>query len=134
MTGCIKTISDGQHINEGPVGTGVEQDFGRTVVMECGPEQNINLLISENRVQPYDTRIWRRHGIVPEEQNILVLKSQNHFRGSYNSFAKDILIVDTPGLGAISPDRFKYQNVGNPFYPKFDVPTDELSWRSEPRE
>lgn len=114
LTGKVRTISDGIFIHKGPMNTGTFGYLGRTVVFSC---QGIDILLTENRVQPYDREVFRRNGITPEEKKIIVVKSSAHFRADYESIAKEIIEVGTPGL--LSPDLtlFDFKKIPRPFYP-----------------
>jgi microcystin degradation protein MlrC len=78
----------------------------------------VDVVVCERRVpSPYDTRVLRSQGIVPEACKIIVVKSWVHFRGSFEPIASRIIEVDTPGLTTAEFNRFAYRNVPRPLWP-----------------
>lgn len=66
IDGYVAAITDGEFVNTGPMGTGSENHLGRTVHLRCGADDGLNILVTENRLQPLDTEIWRHAGIQPD--------------------------------------------------------------------
>ncbi|OIB55279.1 M81 family metallopeptidase [Natrialba sp. SSL1] len=113
----VKAITDGEFLNYGPKGTGTKNYLGRTVRLQCGTNDEIDVIVTENRHQPADTEIWRHVGVQPERFDILVVKSTNHYRADYEPRASHVIPVDSPGLAAMNPRQFDHQNVHHPIYP-----------------
>jgi microcystin degradation protein MlrC len=122
LDGYVKSITDGRYVNRGQMERGAENNLGRTVLLRCGPDDGIAVIVSENRLQPYDTEIWRHVGIQPEELSILVVKSKNHFRADYEPIASDVIAIDTPGLGTLNPSRYPYERARRPKFPIDEMP------------
>ena len=118
INGAIRTISDGEFVNKGPMGTGSKSYLGKTVVLDIN---GIELLVSERKMAPNDPEIFRRHGIEPTEKKILVVKSRGHFRAAYEKFSKEIIEVDAPGLTTPNLKQFPYKNVRRPIFPLDDI-------------
>ncbi len=114
LTGYVKTISDGNYVNKGPMARGVRNRLGRTAVVKVG---GIEIILTEHRVQPIDAEVLRSVGIEPTDRKLIALKSAVHFRADYTPIAHKILEVDTPGVH--SPDLFSYdyRKVRRPIYP-----------------
>jgi microcystin degradation protein MlrC len=125
LDGYVKTITDGQFRNTGPMGTGTRNDLGRAVRFECGPEDNVTVIVTENRLQPLDAEIWRHVGIQPERLDMLVVKSTNHFRADYEPMASEVIVVDSPGLSAIDVSRFDHRRIPRPQYPLDEMADDD---------
>ena len=104
LTGYVQTISDGNFRNKGPMGRGKSAQMGRTVVVRVG---GVEIILTEERIQPFDTEVLRSTGIAPLERKLIALKSAVHFRADYTPIAALILEVDTPGVH--SPDLFTYE-------------------------
>lgn len=117
LEGNVKAITDGWFTNHGPQATGVEQQLGRTVRLECGPSEDISVLLTEHRYSPNDAEVWRQAGIVPEREPVLVLKTVNHFRADYEPFASEIILVDSPGTFAVDLSRFNWDRLERPRFP-----------------
>ncbi len=113
----IKSITDGQFRNTGPMGTGTRNDLNRAVRAQINGEDGIEVILANNRIQPLDAEIWRHLGIQPERLDIIVVKSTNHYRADYEPMASKIIPVDSPGLVAVNPERFDYKNIQRPKFP-----------------
>ncbi|MBC8419955.1 MAG: M81 family metallopeptidase [Desulfobacterales bacterium] len=120
VTGIIRAISDGQFIPQGPMYTGVEQNMGRTVVLDTG---GIQIVIIERGHEPFDLGIFRSVGIEPTTKRYVLLKSRLHYRAGFLPIAKHI--VECNGIGVTGSDysQFRFQKVRRPIYP-LDVETD----------
>jgi microcystin degradation protein MlrC len=110
----VKTISDGCYISKGPIWTGLRMDIGRTVVLDAN---GVRIIVSERRVQATDPEVFRRHGIEPLDQKMLVLKSSLHFRAGFAPLAHEIIQLDLPGLMSPNFATFPYKNLGGPRWP-----------------
>lgn len=56
-------------------------------------------------------------GLEPAEQRIIVVKSASAWRAAFESVARHILFVDTPGVCASNLDHFDYRRRPVPAYP-----------------
>lgn len=117
VDGYVKTITDGEFVNTGPMGTGSENHLGRTVLLQCGTEDGVNVILTENRMQPLDAEIWRHIGIQPERLDILVVKSTNHFRADYEPMASHVIPINSIGLVAMDPAKFEFSRIHRPMFP-----------------
>ena len=117
VDGYVKAITDGEFRNTGPMGTGTENFLGRTVLLQCGADDGVNVILTELRVQPLDAEIWRHVGIQPERLDVLVVKSTNHYRADYEPLSSAVIPVNSPGLIAMDPTRFEFAHVRRPMFP-----------------
>lgn len=117
VDGYVKAISDGEFCNTGPMGTGSESHIGRSVHLQCGSDDQVNVLLTEQRHQPLDAEIWRQLGIQPERLSVLVVKSTNHFRADYEPIASEVIPVNSIGLVSVDPRHFDYEQVSRPKFP-----------------
>lgn len=126
VDGYVKAVTDGQYVNTGTShsGRGVENDIGRTVRFECGESDGVTVVCAERRASAFDAEIWRHVGCPPERFDYLCVPSLIAFRGDYEPFASEIVLVDTPGLSAVNPGRFDYEQIPRPIYPLDDLPDD----------
>ena len=60
-------------------------------------------------------------GIVPQRQQILVVKSGVSHRPAYDPFAARTIEADTPGITAADPRRFAYERVRRPIWPLDEI-------------
>jgi len=123
LDGYVKTITDGKFTNQGPMATGQKNNLGRAVLFQCGRNSSIDVILTENRVQPWDQEIWRHIGLQPERYQILVVKSTNHFRADYGDMCSEIIFINSPGLASMDPRRFEFDHIHRPIYP-LDPDTD----------
>ena len=116
VEGHVKAITDGSFVNTGPRETGVTVTMGRTVVLACGEDRGVSVIVAENRKQPWDAELWRHVGIQPERLDAIVVKSANHYRGDYDPLASEVIPIDSPGLNVINPARLGHERIGRPVY------------------
>lgn len=114
LTAGVKLLSDGVFISEGLMGGGTRGDMGRTAVLE---KDGVEIIVTERRIQPYDTGLLRSVGIEPERRRIIALKSAVHFRGTYQAIAERIFDADTPGVHRADFGNYRYRNLRKPLYP-----------------
>ncbi|MFW5939502.1 MAG: M81 family metallopeptidase [Halolamina sp.] len=124
VDGYVAAITDGEFVNTGPMATGSENHLGRTVRLECGAEDGVSVLLTENRLQPLDAEIWRHAGIQPERLDVLVVKSTNHYRADYEPMASEVIQVNTPGLAAMDPRKFTFDRIRRPQFPLDEMAQD----------
>lgn len=129
----VKAITDGHFRNTGPMGTGTRNDLGRGVRVQTGPDNEIEIILVENRIQPLDAEIWRHLGIQPERLDILVVKSTNHYRADYEPMASEVIPVNSPRLVAIDPEKFDHQHIERPKFPLDEMADDAYSPRGVDR-
>jgi microcystin degradation protein MlrC len=123
MDAYVRLISDGEFIQQGPMGTGSRAHMGRTVVLVAN---GVEVVVTERRIQPYDASLLRSVGIEPAQRRLIALKSAVHFRGSYQGFADRIFDADTPGVHRPDFSCYEYRRVRRPIYPLDPVPSPEF--------
>ncbi|RYJ08406.1 M81 family peptidase [Halogeometricum borinquense] len=114
VEGRVRLISDGSYRNYGPMSRGLRVNLGRTAVLEI---DGIDVIVGSHRQQPYDPEAFRRMGITPERQRVLVLKSTVHYRAAFEPMAGAIREVAAPGLCHPDLTQFDYEHVSRPLYP-----------------
>lgn len=123
FTGTVKIISDGEFIHKGQGYQGIAFQRGRTVLLKSG---RIFLIVSERPAFQWDPEFYRSVGLEPRDAQIVVVKSPTAFRANYESFAAEVLILDTPGVCSPNLLSFPFQHVHRPLYPLDDL----QDWRS----
>jgi microcystin degradation protein MlrC len=86
-------------------------------VLEAGPNGEIEIVVTENRVQVLDPELFRAVGIPPEQRRALVVKSSVHFRAGFEPIAAEIIEVDAPGLSSPNLFHFPFERVRRPIWP-----------------
>jgi microcystin degradation protein MlrC len=122
LTGRVRCITDGRWTITGPMMTGVTEDIGRTVVLDVG---KIQIVISEERSEPFDLGVFTHCGIDPTRKKFLLIKSRQHFRAGFEPIAGHIVLVDGVGVTASDYALFPFDKVRRPIYPlDLDTPMD----------
>jgi microcystin degradation protein MlrC len=116
IKGKVMTISQGKFIAASPMRLGREMDVGKLAVIRSN---GIDIVVSEERVAPNDANIFRSVGIEPASKKILVIKSTQHYRASFEPLVKNIIPVDAPGISPGNLNRIKgwYKNIRRPIFP-----------------
>ncbi|MBY0503785.1 MAG: M81 family metallopeptidase [Bryobacteraceae bacterium] len=115
VTGVVKLISDGRWTARARgYNTGITTCMGRAVVLEVGL---ILILLAEKPAMTVDPELFRSHGIDPTYCQIVVVKSPNGFRAEYEPIAKQIFLVDTPGVSTANLQQLPFNRIARPIYP-----------------
>lgn len=115
VEGVIRMLSDGGWTPRARgYNPGIEQSMGRACVIEAG---HVKILAAERSTMTVDPALFRSHGIDPVYCKIVVVKSPNGFRAAYESIAKAIFLVDTPGVSTARLDRLEWRRVPRPIFP-----------------
>jgi microcystin degradation protein MlrC len=114
VTAYVRLISDGSFIQTGPMATGVRADMGKTAVLVAN---GVEVVVTEQRIQPYDAALLRSVGIEPTERRIIALKSAVHFRSAYQEIADRIFDMDTPGVHRPDFGNYAYRRLRSPIHP-----------------
>ena len=118
VTGRVKTISNGQYKNRGPMARGIQMDTGPAVVLDTGP---VEIVLISRHVEPSDLNCLLSLGIDPSQKRYVMLKSRIHWRAGLGPIAK--AVVDCAGVGVCTSDysQLNFKNVRRPIYP-LDLP------------
>jgi microcystin degradation protein MlrC len=111
LTGRVKALTDGRYSSL--LG---ETSMGRTAVLEVG---DIYVVLSETAGPNVDPGIYRSVGLEPEDAKIVLVKSAYNFRAYYGSFAREMMVVDSPGVTSQDlPSRSdEYKLAPRPLFP-----------------
>ena len=113
-SGTVTCITDGRFVITGPMQTGLIVNLGRTAVLDIG---NAQILISEERWEPYDPGCFTHAGINPLEAKYILIKSRQHFRATFESIAKHIVLAAGPGVCSSDYSQFNFNRLKRPIYP-----------------
>ncbi|RKN84188.1 M81 family metallopeptidase [Paenibacillus ginsengarvi] len=114
IEGKIRTLFDGNYRHIGAYMTGQYARMGQTAVVECG---NVTIMITEERVAPWDPGHVRFVGLLPEQFHMIVVKAAIAWRTAFGDVAKHTIEVDTPGCCTANLHRFRYTDLQRPIYP-----------------
>ncbi|MDQ3695525.1 MAG: M81 family metallopeptidase [Chloroflexota bacterium] len=94
--------------------TGVEMDMGRCAVVRAG---QVSVLILGNAVMTVDPAMYRAVGLEPAEARIVVVKSHIQFRAGYDEIAREIILLDSPGMSSDHLDTLPFGRIPRPMFP-----------------
>lgn len=121
VKGYIKAITDGQYVLKGPAMTGLTIRMGTCVVLVV--KKSIHMLVTEHPSYSIDPAQYRSVGIEPADMRAVMVKSPNMFRPAYQDIAREILVLDLPGICSANLKSMPFKRIPRPMYP-FDDMTD----------
>lgn len=104
----VLALQSGSFKATGPVSGGRQADLG---AMACLQIEGVKIVVTSKRMQAHDAAPFRRVGIEPSEQAILVVKSTCHFRAEFEPMADRVIVVVAPGGFASDPADLPYRRL-----------------------
>jgi microcystin degradation protein MlrC len=95
LFGEVVCLTNGRFIAYGPMGGGVERDYGPSMVFRVG---GIDIVVITNNGQAVDLGQFTSLGIDPTRYRTVAVKSMQHFRAAFEPIARDVVLVDTGAL------------------------------------
>ena len=95
LDGEIVCLTNGKFIAYGPMGGGVERNYGPSMVFRVG---GIDIIVITNNGQATDLGQFTSLGIDPTRYTTVAVKSMQHFRAAFAPIAREIVLVDTGAL------------------------------------
>ena len=124
ITGQVKSIDDGRYMICGPTHGGWgrevnreafrESNVGKRVVLRVG--NKIDVIFSQGGTGK-DRDFFKSAGIVLEEKQILVVKSNQAHRASFDPVVASTIELDTPGVSTVNYVSLPYQYLRRPIWP-----------------
>ncbi len=115
IQGKVRLIHDG-HYEETEPRHGGQRHHNQGLTTVVAVDGSLVVLTSR-RQTPFSLQQLLSLGINPTEMRIIVVKAAVAFRAAYEPIAGEIIEVDTPGLTAVNPLHFEYQNIRRPLFP-----------------
>ena len=114
LTGKVVSLTNGRFIAYGPMGGGVERNYGPSMVFRVG---GIDIIVITNNGQAYDLGQFPSLGIAPTRYRTVAVKSMQHFRAAFEPIARRVVLVDTGALCSeiYTPELFT--RVRRPIWP-----------------
>jgi microcystin degradation protein MlrC len=122
----VRLLYDGKYVIRGPHHGGSKikgrllppeawkiVDVGKTALLEVN---GIEIIVSEGRVG-MEQDYYKAAGIDPFQRKIIIVKSHQAHRASFESIAKQIIEVDTPGVTSPSYKGLTFKNIPRPIFP-----------------
>jgi microcystin degradation protein MlrC len=122
LTGEVTHLSNGRFIAYGPMGGGLERDYGPSMVFQVGGAGGIDIIVISNNGQAVDLGQFTSLGLDPTRYSTVCVKSMQHFRAAFEPIAREVILVDTGALCSeiYTPDLF--DKVRRPVWPLDPVP------------
>ena len=119
LHGEVVCLSNGRFIAYGPMGGGVERDYGPSMVFRVG---GIDIIVITNNGQAVDLGQFTSLGIDPTRYRTVAVKSMQHFRAAFEPIAREVVLVDTGALCSeiYTPELFT--KVRRPVWPLDSIP------------
>ncbi|HEX3536891.1 MAG TPA: M81 family metallopeptidase [Stellaceae bacterium] len=114
LAGEITTITNGKFIAWGPMGGGVERDYGLSLVFRVG---GIDIVLISNNGQAVDLGQFTSLGLDPTRYPTVCVKSMQHFRAAFEPIAREVVLVDTGALCSPHYTPELYRKVRRPVWP-----------------
>jgi microcystin degradation protein MlrC len=116
LFGIVKAISDGQIQVTGPIFKGSILSMGPTVLFETA---DLQIVMSSNRVEPYDVAVMTDLGIDLKSKAYVLLKSRMYCRPVFFPLSKGFVECDSDQGGPTSSnyDWFDFRSIRRPIYP-----------------
>jgi microcystin degradation protein MlrC len=114
LDGEIVCLTNGRFVAYGPMGGGVERNYGPSMVFRVG---GIDIVVITNNGQATDLGQFTSLGIDPTRHTTVCVKSMQHFRAAFGPIAREVILVDTGALCAeiYTPELFT--KVRRPIWP-----------------
>jgi microcystin degradation protein MlrC len=119
LTGEITCLSNGKFIAYGPMGGGVERNYGPSMVFRVG---GIDIILISNNGQATDLGQFTSLGIDPARYSTVAVKSMQHFRAAFEPIAREVALVDTGALCQVEYKEELFDKVRRPVWPLDPLP------------
>src|SRR5262249_8610431 len=118
LTGEVTHLSNGKFIAWGPMGGGVERDYGPSMVYRVG---GIDIICITNNGQAVDLGQFTSLGIDPTRYTTVCVKSMQHFRAAYEPIAREVILVEIDALCSEIYTLELFDRVRRPIWPLDEI-------------
>ena len=77
----------------------------------------IDIVLGDNNGQTFYRSDFTRLGVPLVEKKIIIVKSSQHFYTDFETIAKDVQYVDSPGVLARDPTQLHFERINRPMWP-----------------
>lgn len=120
LEGKVLCVTDGSCDARGPMGMHVAPS-GVTALFQCG---GIEIAIISNNGQALDVAQVTALGCDITAKSAVCVKSNHHFRASFEPIASHVITLDGGGLGSMILKGGTYVNIRRPIWP-----LDDMGWK-----
>ncbi|MCY7418462.1 MAG: MlrC C-terminal domain-containing protein, partial [Chloroflexi bacterium] len=114
LSGTVDHVGTGDVRLSGPAFTGMEVSMGRCAVITQG---SISVLLTKRPACTFDPESFRSVGLVPEEADVIAVRSANLFRAGWAGISGEALILDLPGASTPRLDTLRFERAPRRMYP-----------------
>jgi microcystin degradation protein MlrC len=124
VSGKVRLIDDGRYMILGPTHGGWgrevspeafrEANVGPRVVLRLGDK--IDVIFSQRRTGK-DRDFFKSTGIILEEKQIIVVKSNQAHRASFDPVVASTIELDTPGVSTVNYESLPFRYLPRPIWP-----------------
>lgn len=119
LNGDVVCLTTGRFIAYGPMGGGVERDYGPSMVLRVG---GIDIIVITNNGQATDLTQFTSLGVDPTRYRTVAVKSMQHFRAAFAPIAREVVLVDTGALCSEIYTSELFTKVRRPVWPLDPIP------------
>jgi microcystin degradation protein MlrC len=117
LDGEVVCLTNGKFVAYGPMGGGVERNYGPSMVFRVGGAGGIDIIVITNNGQATDLAQLTSLGVDPTRYTTVAVKSMQHFRAAFEPIARDIVLVDTGSLCQVHYSAELFTKVRRPIWP-----------------
>jgi microcystin degradation protein MlrC len=114
LFGEVVCLTNGRFIAHGPMGGGIERNYGPSMVFRVG---SIDIIVITNNGQAVDLAQFTSLGVDPTRYRTVAVKSMQHFRAAFEPIARDVVLVDTGALCSETYTAELFTKVRRPVWP-----------------
>jgi microcystin degradation protein MlrC len=118
LSGEITHLTNGRFIAYGPMGGGVERNYGPSLVFRVG---GVDIILITNNGQATDLAQFTSLGVDPTRYRTVAVKSMQHFRAAFEPIAREVILVHTGALCQVDYNPDNYKRVRRPIWPIDDI-------------
>src|SRR5437870_3312281 len=118
LIGEVTHLTNGKFIAYGPMGGGVERDYGPSMVFRTG---GIDIVCITHNGQAVDLGQFTSLGIDPTRYTTVCVKSMQHFRAAFEPIARAVILVDTGALCQPHYTPELFDKVRRPVWPLDEI-------------
>lgn len=113
----VKTLTDGRFVHTNPMISGLSMDLGKSARLQVGGKGGLDVIVTSQRHQTFDTEIFTLHGIDVTTRRVVGVKGSQHFRAGFRDLATEIVTADSPGLTTLDVTVFEHTRAPGPVWP-----------------
>ncbi|MGI9577236.1 MAG: MlrC C-terminal domain-containing protein, partial [Microthrixaceae bacterium] len=111
----VIALADGNYTIHSPTHPNVPVAIGPLALVRT--QGTVEVVLTSTPLQNEDLQVFDNLGVDPLDLNLIVVKSNVHFRAAFEPIASAVIDVDTPGISTPKLVRLPYRRVRRPIWP-----------------